>query len=180
VAKRVAAFSDVINRHLMRGFSGVTHLEVFRCGDDLVFLEIALRPPGILASPYYLKRAGLPMVEAHILIQAKPDWRPQLVETNHVARIIVPLPENAGWLIRHHVPPLDCGFEARWNVQAGTCISANNGIDTFAGALLLWAPSFAKLSRSYHHVLNDCHLQVDDLIQNPKEICHAESKPKSV
>ncbi len=161
IAEEITLLAKRINHYLMPDLSGVTHLEVFRRESSIIFLEIALRPPGILASPFYRQRYGFPITEAHLVIQSNPDWRPNTNPFNHVARVIIPLPKHSGKLSNFHIPEGDCHMTTYWKVKAGQHIGSNDGIDSYAGVLLLWSPARDDLYNSYKRVLDECTLVME-------------------
>lgn len=163
ITPRLLEAANRINRHFMDGLSGVTCLEFFVRDGEIVFLEIGYRPAGagLSASPYFLRSFDIRLKESHVLAQADPRWRPQPAFRNYVAWVIVPFPQNGGRLRDIHVPQVDCATEAFWNVEIGHHLARNDGINTYAGGILLWSDCYDRLSESYENMLNECRLEVE-------------------
>jgi hypothetical protein len=163
ITNQIIQVAKNVNRHFMDGLSGITCLEVFVRGDEIVFLEIAYRPPGagLSSSPYFLRSSNIHINESHILAQTSSRWRPQAAFMNHVAWVIVPLPLRSGTLKEICVPDVDCEIEVYWNIEPGTDVETNDGINKYAGGILLWSDSYEKLAHSYEHMLKTCRLEVE-------------------
>ncbi|RDD62999.1 ATP-grasp domain-containing protein [Ferruginivarius sediminum] len=161
--RRVKAVAERINRHFMRGMSGVTCLEVFVREDEIVFLEIAYRPAGagIASSPYFTRSSNVRMNESHILAQVNPRWRPRALFMNYVGWVIIPLPPRGGKLREITVPPVSCQIETYWNVEIDKNITENDGINSYAGAVLLWSRDYQELTEAYESILDKCALHVE-------------------
>ncbi|PSU35709.1 ATP-grasp domain-containing protein [Photobacterium lutimaris] len=149
---------------------GVTHLEVFKKHDGtLVFLEIAYRPPGNLASEMYLQRCGIPLKELHIFIQVDPEMDLAFTPTNYVARYIYPLPPMEGVVNRINPPQLTSDFQTYWNYHVGDAVNANTGLCKNAGRMLLWnddetalRADFEKLRSYYPYTVTPSYEVISD------------------
>jgi hypothetical protein len=159
---RLAAVAERVNAQFLQGQSGVTCLELFVRGDEVVFLEIGYRPAGagMASSPYYRTSHQISLNDAHILAQVNPAWRPRPAFRYHVAWVVVPLPMVEGLLRRIVLPGLSCHAQTYWNVDAGQAVTANAGISRYAGAVLLWSEDYEQLTADYHRVLDECRLEV--------------------
>ncbi|MDZ7711912.1 MAG: hypothetical protein U5L06_01765 [Rhodovibrio sp.] len=159
---RLTAVAERINAGFLNGGSGVTCLELFVTAEDVVFLEIGYRPAGagMASSPYYRQSQNVHLNEAHVLAQVDPTWRPRPTFRSHVAWVVVPQPMGEGVLARIVMPSLDCQTQMYWNVDVGSPVGANAGLDRYAGAFLLWSDCYTSLTESYQRVLDECRLEL--------------------
>lgn len=152
---RIKAFSEKVHKALKTVKNGVTHLEVFKKNNgEIVFLEIANRPPGILCSEVYGLRNGLSLKELHILAgnskSAKYDPKPK----NYVFRYIFPYQEKGGTIDKIHEVEINSKFESRWKHEEKSRVAENNGLSDYFGTLVAWNECYETLKKDFFS-LND-------------------------
>jgi biotin carboxylase len=125
--QKVAALNHAVVKALMPP-DGVTHLEVFeKSNGELVFLEIAARPPGGLTCSMLEKTNGLNLEELHIRVQigATIDIAEQPSGTFHAWAY---LPKKAGTIIRLHELAISSEHHIQWLVHTGETITQTHSI----------------------------------------------------
>ncbi len=149
IYQQAMAFTEQVNRTFMNNLNGVTHLEFFQSDGELIFLEIAYRPIGIAPTEFYMKRAGIPLREAHFRIQQNPSLSYNRKNSNYVALVVINFPQQAGVLLAKKSLHLNSHFEVEWFCDIGDEVPENNGFNGYAGKLLLWNPDFDILKKDF-------------------------------
>ncbi|WP_157830589.1 ATP-grasp domain-containing protein [Aeromonas sobria] len=156
---KISHMSSIITHEFLKSGSGVTHLEVFKVRGQYYFLEIAYRPPGILASDVYLKLYKLPLREWHILSQVGFSFdTPEL--NFHVARLLIPYPIKPGRLEGISKPRILSKYKFNWNCEIGDNLPVNQGIDEYAGTMLIWNKDLQQLKSDFKAICQHDFLTV--------------------
>jgi len=146
-------FADDVHRELADDISGVTHLEVFKDHrGDLVFVEIAYRTPGVLASEMYEKSLGLSLPEYHIRLQTSAAMRLEFQAQAYAARFIYP--RVAGVVTDFVAADIASAHEFQWRIATGDTLAKSERISQLAGTMLLWNADFAQLHADFRSLAN--------------------------
>lgn len=97
------------NRKLLESIGGshVTHLEVFVKDGDIVFLEIAGRPPGGGLVPLHRTTRGVDLAEIAVRFQMEPGFMPKIQQKRFKYGTFFMVPKPAmGTIQKIHEPPL--------------------------------------------------------------------------
>lgn len=124
--QRIAAFGERCIRAL-DATNGCFHMEIFHsASDELVFLEVAARSPGLMTVPAYQRWEGVNMYDLELLIQcdlpAKKHARPQLQHISHPAFFII-YPKKQGKVSALNTPSLPAEVLIDWQVQPGDTVA---------------------------------------------------------
>ncbi|MGR5288668.1 hypothetical protein ACP3V5_25445 [Vibrio maritimus] len=163
-AKRVSKLAQEANEVMLKESSGVTHLEAFDDGKDSSFLEVAYRPNGIEPTPFYMKRAGIALREAHIALQINPNLEIRFNNEYYVACFILNYNQESGVFLRASLPEINSKHTIDWNCNVGEVVPSNSGYDQYAGTLMLWSSNYEELRKDFETI----KAHGDFLIVSPK------------
>lgn len=142
-----------IHQIIARDISGVTHLELFKTQNGVIyFLEIAYRPPGVLASEMYTELMKISLPEVHILLQIKQDFYPKIIENNYAARYI--FPKKSGVVRKFHSPEISSAHQFYWKIGVGENLKNSIRIRELAGSMLLWNKDYENLRKDFEKLRN--------------------------
>lgn len=145
VHARLIAFNRQVLDALPKPDAGVFHHEIFRTpADELVFLEIAARPPAALIPHTSRIRFGFNIEEAHFRLQRGEQVMVPAARGPYAAYAFVP--KVAGRLVERHRPDLSSDHRWQWNVEVGEEMAAPENIRDFAASVLLWSDSLEELT----------------------------------
>ena len=146
VHDRLLAFNRRVLDALPKPADGVFHHEVFRTpADELVFLEIAARPPAALIPFTSQIRFGVNLEEAHFRLQRGEDVQVSPRRGPYAAYAFVP--KRPGRLVARRRPELLSDHRWTWNVEVGEQMAAPENIRDFAASVLLWNENLDDLQR---------------------------------
>ncbi len=131
---------------------GATHLEVFYTpNNELIFLEIAARPVGSLASFTHEKNNGINFEEIYfkyqfglsVSIEEKPS---------NIFHAWAYLPKKNGKVTHLNKPQLKSNYEIKWLVKVGEVIENSKDFSSqseLAGIITLSNPNYEELYRDF-------------------------------
>ncbi len=173
VHDRLLEFNELVLASLPKPMNGVFHHEVFRTpADELVFLEIAARPPAALIPATSQIRFGVNVEEAHFRLQ-----RGEQVQIGHQRGPFAGyafVPKRAGRLVARRRPELLSDHRWVWNVQVGEPMEAPENIRDFAASVLLWNNDVDALTRDLRTLDTWTALVTDHDLADPDDTCGAE------
>jgi hypothetical protein len=148
VAVRVREFSATVLAAL-RPPDGAVHLELFLTpSDELVFLEVAARPPGGDARGIYQRCAGFDIDLAHFLLRARAQYELTAHDTGwYGAWLIHPRPQ--GTITAVEAPPLRSEHTLTLSVAVGDVVerASQHIVDRPAAEFLVFNDDFAVFER---------------------------------
>lgn len=152
VGQDIHAFSKQINERMLQSRDGVTHLEAFHHHGTPTFLEISFRPIGGEPTPFYQRRANIPLREVHLALQAGSSFRVPHTTPNHVAYFHLNFGDWPGIVTGRSLPDIESSHEIEWFCKPGESVPRNSGFDAFAGSLILWNSDYAALRRDFARI----------------------------
>lgn len=153
IRKRIVNFTKDILENLGLVNDGVTHVEVYLTkNDELVFLEAAARPPGLVGNFLYRKYLNISINEIHLLLQLKAckvDLE-NIEVKNYSARIIFPF-TNSGRIKKiHEKPSLSSSFFENFSFNIGDNVEKSENFFNIAGTMVLWNRDYLKLREDFY------------------------------
>lgn len=152
IAQTVSAFSKTVNEKMLPDRNGVTHLETFNHEGENTFLEISFRPIGGEPTPFYQRRANIPLREVHLALQATSDLRIPKKTKNHVAYFHINFAESPGTVASRNLPIILSNYEIEWFCKPGDTVPKNSAFDAFAGSLILWNADYDRLRDDFQRI----------------------------
>jgi hypothetical protein len=145
-AQRITKFSAKVNEALgMR--HGVTHLEVFDTGEELVFLETACRAPGANAVPMHEHKSKINFHNVNLQLELGID--DPIVEEHQQYVFCGIFPTMPGKVIEKIKPLLESEFDITFKVEIDQQIDSCNSLRDIAASILVFNPSFAALQKDF-------------------------------
>jgi biotin carboxylase len=128
--------------------NGMTHLEVFKKHDgELVFVEVAARPPASLAPKSYYKYLGVPIMEAHLLMQIDENYDLKMNFGPYSAFVIYP--KMKGVVSKFNEPNIKSKYEISYNMSVGDELTAAEKVRDIAAGIILWNDNHEELMKDY-------------------------------
>ncbi|MDR3490987.1 MAG: hypothetical protein P4M12_02950 [Gammaproteobacteria bacterium] len=145
---RIKEFNENALRAMVMPTNAITHLEVIKKNDgELVFVEVAARPPASMVPRTYLKHLGVSIMEAHILLQIDDDYVPNINYGPYSAFVIYP--KLKGQVSKFNEPVISSLFEVTHNVKLGDELTAAEKVRDIAAAILFSNENPDELMRDY-------------------------------
>lgn len=151
ISQEILAFNKAVLKELGME-QGVNHLEVFKKGEELVFLEVACRAPGAVAVPMYERQFGFNFL--NINLEMELGKVPNLSKTARVhcfSGIFPVLPGTATELIE---PKLQSGYDMSWNIQQGQQFDSAGSLRDIAGSILATNQCFDTLREDFRKLID--------------------------
>lgn len=140
----LVAFNERVLGALDKPRSSVFHHEVFisRCG-ELIFLEIAARPPAALLPATGRIRWGSDIEQTHFALQRGERVGPSPACGPYSAYVY--FPKRRGRVVDLLVPELASAYRWTWNVARGDRLCDATDVRDFAASVLLWNCDYRQL-----------------------------------
>lgn len=110
----------------LKALNGCFHMELFHShNDELVFLEVAARSPGLMTVPAYQRWEGVNMYDLELLIQSgRPVTSSHLTPVGRQSRpsFFVVYPKIAGRVMSLNTPEADAEIDIDWQVTPGQLV----------------------------------------------------------
>ena len=111
----------------LKALNGCFHMEIFHNKkNELVFLEIAARSPGLMTVPAYLCWEGVNMYDMELLIQSRlPASDIAFPPNEFLSRpsFFVVYPKIAGKVLSLNTPKIDAEIDIDWQVSPGQVVT---------------------------------------------------------
>lgn len=128
--------------------NAITHLEILKKNNgELVFVEIAARPPASMVPKTYHKHLGVSIMEAHVLMQIDPHYVPHISYGPYSAFVIYP--KQKGIVTQFNDVTLTCPHEVTYNIKIGDKLEAATKVRDLAGGILFWNDNPDELMQDY-------------------------------
>ena len=134
---------------------GVTHLEIIVTkNQEIYFIEIGHRSPGILIPVMYKKFLNIHTIESHILLQINDDFNLDIKQGEYCAWIA--FPKKIGKLESKYSPKIKSDYQLEWYSEIGDDMSAVKSGRDYAGRVFLWNEEYKQLRDDFYY-LNSFH-----------------------
>jgi hypothetical protein len=159
ISIRLKKFAETALHYFPNLPDGVTHMEIFenRHG-ELIFLEVAARPPGAQAPEMYAIRTnGIDIRLLHLKLSLNHDVTKELgnlADARHLGpyacmyQIVAP-PEGGILTARNEANFATKDFFTTWNYQENSVIKPNKSIIDTIASTLLWNKNYTELKEDF-------------------------------
>ena len=177
--KLLSGYAATVLEQLGAPQGGMTHLEVFKTKDgELVFLEIAARPAGAQTPQVYQKSLDLDcsIREAHILLQADPNYSPNIKQTGHAC--FISYPKKQGLVTTLNTPNKDLiksEYVCDWLIKIGDTLKDADKISDVALDIVLYNNDYNQLQRDVDYLKTFIPFIVSNETKLPKIDINIES-----
>ena len=150
--KRVSNFTKDVLNGLGIIKNGVTHVEVYlNRNDELIFLEGAARPPGLIGNLLYKKYLNLSINEIHLLLQLEEcNYNLHNIQaTNYAARYIFPFTRSGKIIKLIDKPPINSAYLEHFTSNVGDEVKKSDNFFNVAGTMVLWNKDYSELRKDF-------------------------------
>lgn len=152
MTKRIKLFNQKVLNGLGIVENGVTHIEIYlNDEDELIFLEAAARPPGVLGEQLYRKYLNISIIETHFLLQIGEEVHhlSNTLINNYVARYIFPITRNGQVQKYISRPTIYSKSFEKFLLYEGEQVKKSQDFFNLAGVMLLWNKDFIELRNDF-------------------------------
>jgi biotin carboxylase len=140
----LAAFNQRVLSAMDKPRSSVFHHEIFKSRrGELIFLEIAARPPAALIPATGRIRWGSDIEQAHFALQRGERVLPSPACGPYAAYAY--FPKHHGQVAGRVIPALRSAYRWTWNAGIGDTLRDATDVRDFAASVLLWNPDYDSL-----------------------------------
>jgi len=152
IAQRVSRFTEVVLENLGMIENGVSHTEIFlNQNGELICLEVAARPPGLVAEHLYEKHLNLSINRLHFELQLgcyHGDLSNLKIE-NYAARYIFPFP-SSGRIVRFaNKKHLHSEVQEAFQCKVGDVVKRSADLFNVASTMVLWNEDYRLLREDF-------------------------------
>ncbi|MCX7205642.1 MAG: ATP-grasp domain-containing protein [Proteobacteria bacterium] len=139
--------------------NGCFHMELFHSiNDELVFLEVAARSPGLMTVPAYQSWEGINLYDIELLIQSNIDasvlaQAPKGYQSRPAFFVV--FPKINGTVVTLNQPKLNGHVEIDWQVAEGERVSATTTNIDFAGKAFVCTDNEIDALKAFHYLVNE-------------------------
>jgi biotin carboxylase len=143
---------------------GATHMEIFHNPrDELVFLEVAARPPGALIFPNYEKIYGFNLFDAHFKIQIGEIPKIPKIKIKEYSFSGV-IPRYKGKVLQLHPPNITSRYEIKWKIKPGDIIEqSSQNILQLSATFYVYNSNYNVLYQDFKKLYNYKPIDVEPL-----------------
>jgi len=139
--------------------NGCFHMEIFHSkNDELVFLEVAARSPGLMTVPAYLLWEGVNMYDLELLIQCGlPAENYVNVSKEHVSRpsYYVIYPKLNGEISSLDMPSLDVEIDIDWQVKRGEIVNDTTTNIDYAARFFVTCNNIDDANKTFSYLTDE-------------------------
>ncbi len=150
--ERICEFNELVLEKMGIIDNGIAHLEVFlNQQGELIFLEIAARPPGLVGDLLYQKHLNISIEKAHFLLQLgeyKTSSENHSV-ANYAARYIFPVSQSGRIVAHTHRKTLHSTFIEDFRVAINDNVKKSKDLFNVAGTMVLWHEDYSTLRKDF-------------------------------
>lgn len=131
---------------------GCFHMEIFHSIDDeLIFLEVAARSPGLMTVPAYYSWEGVNMYDLELLLQCKMkiDKGKLITSITPKPAFFVVYPKRNGLVKCTNSPKTEDDIEESWKVKEGEVINATTTNIDYAAIFFVKCNSVERVMDAY-------------------------------
>lgn len=138
---------------------GCFHMEIFHNEkDELVFLEVAARSPGLMTVPAYQRWEGVNMYDLELLIQSGlPALEFSRSSCGHVSRpsFFVIYPKIMGKVVQINVPDINASIDIDWQVKPGDIVSDTTTNIDYAARFFVTCEEVSEAARIFQWLTSE-------------------------
>lgn len=154
--KRLFQFNRNVLK-IMNAPDGVTHLEVFETAKgELIFLEVAARPPGAFTTQIHEKNSGINYETLHFrLLLGLPVNTTETINNDTYTWAFIP--KKSGTIKKLNTPEINSQFDIDWKVSVGDDSKQGKDIldaSNIAGMITYHNASYEKLYGDFEKLRN--------------------------
>ncbi len=139
--------------------NGCFHMELFLShADELVFLEVAARSPGLMTVPAYQRWEGVNMYDLELLIQCgMPASDIALPHSQHRSRpsFFVVYPKISGSINALNTPETEAEIDIDWQVTAGQEVSDTTTNIDYAARFFVTCNNVDEAKRTFEYLTRE-------------------------
>lgn len=147
ITKQIKKFNKKVLKALDMK-SGITHFELFSVGSKLIFLEIAIRSPGGLAIPAYVKAYDVNLLEEDFKIQISTKYKLRKISRRSNAFWML-FPNYKGQVLKTQEPNIKSKYLMYWYVAVGDVKDKSKSLSETSAAMLAWGRPYIKLYNDF-------------------------------
>ncbi|MCF2907560.1 ATP-grasp domain-containing protein [Pseudoalteromonas sp. DL2-H2.2] len=151
ISQEILAFNKAVLNELGME-QGVNHLEVFKKGDELVFLEVACRAPGAVVVPMYERQFGFNFLNTNLEMEL--GLVPELSKSAKVYCFSGIFPVQPGTAIELVEPQLQSRFDMNWNIKQGQKFDSADSLRDIAGSIQATNQCFDTLREDFRKLID--------------------------
>lgn len=148
LGKKIIKFhADVVNT--LGYIDGLTHMEIFYTGDELVFIEIAARMAGVEMTPSHKNVFGIDFCYEDARIQAgiPVNITPVVKEYSFCGRI----PYRKGRVLTLNEPEIESEYRIDWKIKSGDVIERDSATALdYSAFFIVRDNDYIRLRRSFN------------------------------
>lgn len=132
--------------------NGITHVEVYLDrNDELIFLEAAARPPGLVGNLLYKKYLNISINEIHLLLQLEECHQNlrDIKVNNYAARCIFPFTKTGRITKITDKPYINSAFFENFTFNVGDEVKKSDDFFNVAGTMILWNKDYTELRKDF-------------------------------
>lgn len=154
---RICSFNNRVLKALEVPPRTVTHLELYRTiHNELIFIEVAARPPGAFIPYIYEKAYGVNLQEVYSRLQIDPTYnfqRKAIALKCYAADCSFPLKAGAVHSL-NKLPYLNSQYYIEWRIKPGQRVENSTDITSSSFNILLWNKNYEKLKEDINDLVN--------------------------
>lgn len=150
--KRISNFTRDVLQELGPIKNGITHVEVYLDrNDELIFLEAAARPPGLVGNLLYKKYLNISINEIHLLLQLEECHQNlrDIKVNNYAARCIFPFTKTGRITKITDKPHINSAFFENFTFNVGDEVKKSDDFFNVAGTMILWNKDYTELRKDF-------------------------------
>lgn len=162
--KRISSFTKDVLQGLGIIKNGVTHVEVYlNKNDELIFLEAAARPPGLVGNLLYKKYLNISINEIHLLLQLEESQYPlhDFKVDYYSARCIFPFTKTGKIIKFMDKPDVGSALLENFVHNIGDDVKISENFFNAAGTTVLWNKNYDELRKDFLTLSNYNPYQVE-------------------
>jgi biotin carboxylase len=153
IVQRIIMLNQQVLQAMQPVPNGLIHLEVFRReNDELVFLELACRPPGGMIIQSYAKRFGIDIEQIHFGLQMGIKNIFSLPQQSEPYSAWVWFPYKAGKVKRFLDVSLQSSHESFWKININDELPSSTSLIDYSGGILLWNANYETLLQDFNYL----------------------------
>lgn len=131
--------------------SGITHLEVFVTNEEeLVFMEVAARPPGAFVPDIYEKFLGVNIDKEHILLRIDENHIPEIKRGSYSAGFI--FPKSRGMVEKVNPPTTTSHKNCKIFIKENEIFGLPSDLSQVAAEINIWHDNFKVVEEDFNYL----------------------------
>lgn len=160
IIEDIKIFNQVVLEALNKP-NGVIHLELFKLyNNELVFLEIASRPPGCMNNEMYEKSYSINLQEEHVSIQFEQSTIKSVDRSTHAFWIWFPIKD--GKIKSLKLPDINSKYENYWKYNIGDRLEKSVILTERLGGILVYNDNYDELLKDFERFKDHNCLEIEE------------------